>query len=147
MWFFLFLMLALAALIAALSYAGANYMQTPEQIGRDAAKKALKEAQPQMRAAIKAGVGSAVDSAVKEIVADLYEKSPQFRFIKYMQFELQRVDTTMSNKRAFRMAKQVLHDHLKDEGISFGDDRYAWDRGGAIDLIHAYEIDYWEAAG
>ena len=120
------------------------------RIGRDAAKDAIESQKPTIEAAIneavRAGVASAVDKAIKEAVADYYRKSPRFRFIKWMQLEMQQVDPTIGAKRSFEAARNTLNEHLRDEKIKFGDTRYAWDRGGAIDLIHAYEIDHWEAA-
>lgn len=114
------------------------------RIGRDAAKQAYEESRPEIRKAIVEAVEPALKDAVQKIVAEYYRKSPRFRFIKYMQAEMLRVDPTMSAKLSFGTARNTLNEHLIDERIEFGDERYAWDRGGAVDLIHAYEIDHWE---
>jgi len=117
-----------------------------KDIGRKAAKRALEERKGEISEAIVEAVKPELTRAVERVVADHFRKSPRFRFIKYMQFELQRIDKNMSNKIAFRTARATLHEHLRDEKIEFGDERYAWGKGGAVDLIHAYEIDHWDRA-
>ena len=116
------------------------------RIGENAAREALAEKQPQIRAAIVEAIEPALKRAVNGIVADYYRKTPRFRFIKYMQSEMLRIDPNMTPKRSFETARDTLNHFLADEKIEFGDGRYSWDKGGAIDLIHAYEIDHWERA-
>lgn len=48
--------------------------------------------------------------------------------------------------KAERAAVETLRQFLTDSGIKFGDPAYDWTRAGAIDLIHEYELHYWEPA-
>lgn len=115
------------------------------RIGEDAAKSAWEDAKPEIHKAVVDAIEPIMSAAVNDIVADYYRKSPRFRFIKYMQAEMLRVDPKMGDSRSFEAARDTLNLFLKDDKIKFGDERYAWDKGGAIDLIHAYEIDHWES--
>ena len=102
---------------------------------------------------VKQGVESALNSgAFKETIDGIIQEmlaKPEyafFVFINHIQAELMRVDPKLSAKDAMRLAKGVYNQLLHDEKCAFGDDRYAWDKGAAIDVAHAYEIDHWEAA-
>lgn len=68
-----------------------------------------------------------------------------FRFVKQIQAELQRVDKSLHDITAFKLAGGVYRQCLQDEKIAFGDPAYSWDAAAARDLAHAYEIDHWEA--
>ena len=101
---------------------------------------------------VKLGVQDALESgAFKEtidgIIREMLAKPEYafFVFIKHIQAELIRVDPSLPSKEAMRLAKSVYNQALRDEKCAFGDERYAWDKSGAIDLAHAYEIDHWEA--
>lgn len=118
-----------------------------KRIGERAAKDAWEQQKPAIHKAVVEALEPALKKAVGEIVAEYYRKSPRFRFIKYMQAEMERVDPTMNHKASFEAARDALNEYLRDEGVQFGDSQYAWDKGGAIDVIHGYEIDHWERAG
>ena len=48
--------------------------------------------------------------------------------------------------RCKETASEALAEFLRDEQCAFGDVGYRWDRGGAIEVADAYEVDHWEAA-
>lgn len=106
-------------------------------------KRKVAEVAPQV---IRDNLPALVERVAKELVDDLWQNEPRYRFIKWMQWEMQRVDPNMSNERSFEVAKQTLILNLEDEKVDFGHPDYCWDEGGAKDLIHAYEIDHWESA-
>ncbi len=118
-----------------------------KRIGENAADEALKDAQPEidkaMKDALEPLIKSAVEKVFKTALDDLYENSPRFRFVKWMQAELERVGKDMTHQQSFKMARDTLFEFLKDEKIEFGDSNFAWDRSAAIELIQAYEIDHW----
>jgi len=100
---------------------------------------------------VKRGIEDAVESgafreSIDQIVREMLAKPEYafFRFIKHIQAEMMRVDPKLPAREAMRLAKGVYNQHLKDEKCAFGDERYAWDKGAAIELAHAYEIDHWE---
>lgn len=105
-----------------------------------------------------------IDSGVKKGI-DNYLEGPRFKslliniidqelkkpkyawfwFVKHMQARMMQVDKTLDGKRAWELALNAYREHLKDEKIQYGDDRYDWSKDGAYELIQAYEIDHWES--
>ena len=106
-------------------------------------RRKVREIAPQV---IRENLPAIAERIAADMVKDLWSTEPRFRFLKWMQWEMQRVDPSLSAERSFAIAKETLRTNLADDKCEFGDPRFAWDEGGAIDLIHAYEIDHWERA-
>lgn len=86
----------------------------------------------------------AIRDRTAEIVREELKKYPHFTFIKHTQRKLQSADPKMTDEKGFKLAKQVLQTHLRDEGIEYGDPRFGWAKADAYELAQAYEIDHWE---
>lgn len=86
------------------------------------------------------------EDAVRGVVQRMWDTNPHFRFIKWGQYELQRVDPTLTDEKAFYLSRDTINEHLADEKIKFGDDGYSWDEDGAKEIMQAYQIDHWEQA-
>ncbi len=68
----------------------------------------------------------------------------RFAFVKAMQQKLLSACPKMSPPTAWKMALNNLREYLAEEEIAFGDPRFDWTKQGAIDLITAREIEYWD---
>lgn len=100
---------------------------------------------------IESAVTDAVDrycasDAFLKIVENAISESPLIKFIEWMKFEMMRVDPSIPPKTAWNTACGVLRLYLADEKAKFGDARLDWSKDSAIDIIHSYEIEYWEGA-
>ena len=98
---------------------------------------------------VETGVQQAVDSFIAsgkldKIIDEAIAASPFMQFVLAMKNEMLRVDPKMSGKAAWDTAMRVYRDFLNDEKTKFGDPAFDWSKGGAVDLIHSYEIDHWE---
>jgi hypothetical protein len=74
----------------------------------------------------------------------LWGPLPEHRFMQQIKKELVIHDLTLAGRKGTEMARNILEQHLKDENVKFGDPRFSWDETGAIELAHAYEIEYWD---
>ena len=88
--------------------------------------------------------GLAKDLYPPKVPDSLWGSTPEHRFIRQIKRELARHDHTLAGREGTEMARHILEQHLEDERAKFGDPRFSWDEQGAIDLAHAYEIEYWD---
>lgn len=86
------------------------------------------------------------DDLMSRAIMDALRKNPRIKFVKTMQMQMLGCDPKMDPREAWDAAVEALRNFLADEEISFGDPRYDWSRGGAVTIIHEYEIHHWETA-
>jgi hypothetical protein len=91
-------------------------------------------------------IDNGIREGVKKAFINIIHSDPRFQFVKQIQMEFHRVDPSFNPLRSWDMAINVVRQHLEDEKIKFGDPAYSWDKSGAIELAHEYEIQHWESA-